>query len=69
MISHALRRSFPTYRKLQSGDIFETQAQEHTKTSVMGKLVENKDKMKQKDSEKDKDMSFAQLLHDERSDR
>ncbi len=60
---------YDTYRKLQSGDIFETQAQEHTKTSVMGKLVENKDKMKQKDSEKDKDMSFAQLLHDERSDR
>lgn len=54
---------------LQSGDIFETQEQAHTKTSVMGKLVENKDKMKQKDSERNKDMSFAQLLHDELSDR
>ena len=60
---------YDTYRKLQSGDVFETQAQEHTKTSVIERLVENKDKMKQKDSEKNEDMSFAQLLHDERSDR
>lgn len=59
---------YDTYMKLQSGDVFETQEQMHEKISVMEKLAENKDKIKQKNSEK-KDISFTQLLHDERNDR